>query len=88
MANKTIKVNEGEQIDVKRFYVDAIDVYCPNCNSKATLLGNNYLSFPIVGKTEEANGYCGSCDSLLTMPIKINIEVEYDTSKIKFEKDE
>lgn len=82
------QVNEGEQIDVKRFYVSPIYAKCPNCGSNATLLGYNYLSFPIVGKTQEANGYCGSCDSFLTMPIKINIEVEYDTSKIKFEKDE
>ena len=80
-------VNQGEEINVKRFYLDEIKVKCPNCGADAKMLGDNYLSYPTIGEEEEATGYCGNCESCLTMPVKVRIQIEYDYSKITFEKE-
>lgn len=85
MITKKI-VNKGETINVKRFYIEEVKTQCPNCGSdKAIILGESYLSYPKIGKKEEAWGLCSDCKCSFTVPIKLELKIEYDMNEANIE---
>jgi len=88
MEKVTLEITE--ELEVKRFYVPSHDitVKCPKCNEDVTsdLVGEDYLSYPMVGEEIEWYAECDKCETEIVMPIKltgIKIEFEYDITKVE-----
>jgi RNase P subunit RPR2 len=83
---KVIKVKEGTEIEVKRFYLPSV-VYQVKCKKCGELIyidyGTRYLSFPNTGEFEEYI-YCDECDTehYFTMRLDISISIDENTLKI------
>ena len=62
-------------LDIKRFYLDGldIDIICPKCKNKYKF--NDYLSFPQINKKTEINLWCEKCDNEWEENIIININI-------------
>ncbi len=82
---KTRKAEDGQEIDVKRFYLPGI-VLKFNCKKCKNIIfqdyGENYLSYPITGK-QEFHIYCGECDSEYELQGSLNISISYDEKSFK-----
>jgi hypothetical protein len=70
----------ADEIDVKRFYMDAqIPVTC-KCGAELELdLSDQYLSYPVVGQTQGHGAYCEACGDDVEVNIlikKITLDLE------------
>lgn len=56
----------------------SIDLVCPNCNEDVERdFEHDYLSHPVVGKTEDLTVYCEHCDHNWSAgTIKLNLQAE------------
>ena len=65
-------------IDVKRFYLEGIELKytCPNCGEEKVF--TDYLSYPKVNEVESVDFWCCECDHewtetvILTLTVKCN----------------
>lgn len=73
---KIIGQPKGE-IDVKRFYLEGLEmkIICPNCNYEYDF--NDYLSYPNVNIPININCYCNECENEWKEKIilKVNLEL-------------
>ncbi|HEY5563413.1 MAG TPA: hypothetical protein VIK72_16965 [Clostridiaceae bacterium] len=65
---------EGE-LDIKRFYLEGVEIecICPKC--KVTFEYDQYLSYPSVNEVMEIDLYCPDCDHEWMEEIKLSIGI-------------
>lgn len=82
--SKRIKVNNGKEMS-KRFRIDQkIKAKCTGCGHDIEFLGETrYLMNPVVGDAEGAYAYCHNCESEFNLPVKLEMTIEYDLSKLE-----
>jgi len=74
-----MKVSKGTEIAVKRLYLHGVffEECCEACGCTINIdLGENYLSYPVVGMGEEVYYCCGSCGEDGSMFVEVNISVK------------
>ena len=69
--------------NIKRCYVDIqLEAKCPTCGAMLeTSLGDDYLSYPVVGEDDWVGFYCDTCEDWYKAPIKVvdaELTIEYD----------
>ena len=71
MTELTAKLDEGYEIDIKRFYLNAsFQCPCPTCGEIGTSSFNeNYLSHPTIGAKDTTTVFCDKCDDYFIVPI-------------------
>jgi hypothetical protein len=75
---KLVGTVEGENIDVKRFYLPGISIkgVCPKCQAPwEHSFGENYLSYPTVGAVMRVGGYCQECDHEWSMGVVLSMSL-------------
>lgn len=84
---KVIKLEGGEELPVKRFYLNDVifNLKCPNCKTVFEFFNGDheYLSYPVLGQPNTISGCCSNCNEEFEFPITLNAEVEYDISQLK-----
>lgn len=68
------------EIEVKRFYLEGIEieVICPNCSNKKKW--NDYLSYPDINIPTNLPCYCNECEHEWgeTIILKVSLEIPID----------
>ena len=79
MSSETIKRTAGNfHFDVKRLYLPyVINTQCPSCREQVQFdMGDQYISYPTVGKPENLCLYCEDCDEEWTVGVTIDVTVQ------------
>lgn len=71
--------SKGEELEIKRFYIPGavIESECPKCNSPIEVdLGDEYLSYPVMGQPEEVSFYCDDCDHYWIVNVILELSIK------------
>ncbi len=70
------------ELEIKRFYLEGLEISekCPKCGKEIFI--NDYLSYPKMNDVEKIWFYCDDCDFEFGKRIRLNISIEEFDSEI------